>query len=113
MDLEDLFKGKHNRHDHHDNHAHGHSDDHHYRGHHHGNYRLDMIRSMIRILPHKKALLTVLIIIGILLVIFCIAVVWAMVPFLSILLDLIQEKGIQGVLEALNAAIQKIWKGNG
>jgi hypothetical protein len=113
VDLEDLMKGKHHHgHDQHD-YAHGQSDYHHCRGHHHGSYRLEKIKSTIRTLPHKKALLTGLIILCILIVIFCFSVVWAMLPFLSTLLDLVQEKGIQGVLETLSVVIQKIWKGNG
>jgi hypothetical protein len=128
MDLEDLLKGKHHHqkdHDHHghghdnhhgrylDEHRHGHDSHHHYDGYHHGHYKLEMIRSALRSLPHKKALLAGLIIICLIVLILGIVVIWALLPFVSMLLDLVQEKGIQGILESLDAIIQRLWKGNG
>lgn len=104
MDLEDLLKGKHH---------HGHNHGHHDHGYHHGHYKMKMIQSVLRSLPHKKALLAGLIIVFFIIVILGIMVIWALFPLLSMLLELVQDKGIQGILEALNAFIQKLWKGNG
>jgi len=111
MDLEDFLKVKRR-------HGHGHHyddyhDDHRYHGYHHGHYKLELIRSVLRSLPHKKTLLAGLVIVCTVFVILGIMVVCALLPFLSMLMDLVQQKGIQGVLEALNAFIQQLWKGNG
>jgi len=112
MDLEDLLKGKH-RYSHEHHHDGDYHHDRHYHGHHHGSYKLELIRSVLHSLPQRKALMAGLVIACSVFVILGIPAVWALLPFLSMLLDLVQQKGIQGLLTALNDLLQQLWKGNG
>lgn len=114
MDLEDLFKGKHRKHGHHhDDHAYGHQDQHSYGGHHHGHNKLETMRSLFGSLPHKKALLTGLLILGIFLLVIGVSLIWALVPIITNLAGYVETNGIQGVLNTLLSLAQLFWKGNG
>jgi len=120
MDLEDLIKGKHHKHghrhdDYHDNHgnAYKHKDKHFSKGYRHGNYKLEMLRSFLGSLPHKKALLTGAIIFGVFILIIGIAILWMLFPLIIKLLGYVEANGIQGVVNYVLSLLQLFWKGNG
>lgn len=116
MDIEDLLKGKlhKHRHNYHDEHAayeqKGHN---YYGGHHHGHNKLEMIRSLLNSLPHKKALLTGAIILGVFVLIIGLSLLWALFPLITKLVGYVETNGIQGVVNTLLSLAQLLWKGNG
>lgn len=125
MDLEDLFKHKH--HDKHSRHSHGHHDhgdhnnDHGHRhdtfpshvGYHHGHYKLEMIRSLLKALPHKKVLLTAVLGIGCMMLIIGIAILWAMFPLIIKAVEYVEINGIKGIIDSVLPYVQKLWEGSG
>jgi hypothetical protein len=122
MDLEDLFKHKHhNKHAHrqYDDHDHtGYHGDKHgeflsYGGHHHGHYKLEMIRSLLKALPHKKALLTAVLGIGCLMLIIGIAILWAIFPLIIKAVEYVEINGIKGIIDSVLPYVQKLWEGSG
>jgi hypothetical protein len=126
MDMEDLLKGKHHKHGHHDHddhekyhrddenhHDHTYENKDHYYGGHHGHYKLEMIRSLLHSLPHKKALLTGAIILGLFTLIIGLSLLWALLPLITKLVGYVEANGIQGVLNTMLSLAQLFWKGNG
>jgi hypothetical protein len=121
MDIEDLIKNKHRYHDEHHhkdlNNRHGHyndNGDHNYhRGHHQGHYKLEMIRSICQALPHKKALLTGVLIFGVLILVIGIALLWSIFPLLTNAVEYVEANGIKSIVDAIMQNADKLWKGNG
>jgi hypothetical protein len=123
MDLEDIVKGKHHKYGHHDHDDHGeyhnhdqhhHDHGHHYHGgHHHGPYKLELVRSLLRSLPHKRALLTAAVILCFVALVIGIALLWVLFPLLTKLVSYVEVNGIQGILNTLLSFAQLFWKGNG
>ncbi len=124
MDLEDLLKGKHHKHGHHrhdrydDHDGYYRNDDHHhdhhyYGGHHHGLYKLELIRSLLRSLPHKRALLTLAVALCLFALVIGIAVLWALFPLFLKLVGYVETNGIQGILNTLLSIAQLFWQGKG
>ena len=121
MDLEDLLKNDHHKHRHHpkdqdEYHHDRHHDDHtfrHGKPHHQGHYNMEMLRSIFQSLPHKKALLTGVIIVSVLALIIGLSLVWALFPLLAKFVGYVEVNGIQGLVDTLLSFAQKLWKGNG
>jgi hypothetical protein len=124
MDLEHLIKGtKHNKHghqghgyDHDQDHEkndrdHHHHDDHgdkrgYYEtngGRHRSHYKVEMVRSLLQTLPHKKALLIAAVIIAALAAIIGIALIWALLPLAANLLGYVWTADIQELLKNLRS----------
>lgn len=114
MDLEDLLKGKsHHKHgprgydDHHKHYDEYRHDDHHYDRHgshgryHHGNYKLETLRTLYHSLPHKKALLVAALICILLAAIVVISLLWFLLPLAASLLGYVGATDIQGLLKSL------------
>lgn len=119
MDIEDLFKGRHDRKQNHhhsdyryDDHDQKHKD-HHYGGYGHGNYKMQAALSILRSLPHKKALLAGAVILAVLVLVIGIALLWAVVPLIANLGGYVEANGIQGLLDFLLSFVQRLWTGNG
>jgi hypothetical protein len=116
MDLEDLLKGRHRKHRY-DDHDHHHHDDHHgqrehgygdhryYGGHHHCHYKLEMLLSLYRKLPHKKALIAAVIIVVALLIVLGVSILLALLPLAARLLEYAGAGEIQNLLKTLLALV--------
>ncbi|MRR14398.1 hypothetical protein EG833_03020 [archaeon] len=125
MGLDDLFKNnhhhKHGKHyDDHDGHRGSHDPynddysrqgDHHYRGDHHGHNKAEMILSVLRSLPHKKAIIIGVITACLLVLVIGIAILWAVVPMIAGALGLVDVKSIQELVIAILSLIQKFASG--
>lgn len=122
MDLDDLFKrnmmkkrnhrsheDRHYRNDHHDHHR-DHGDD---TGYHHGHHKIEMIRSIIQAMPHKKALLAAVLIIGVFMLVLGVALLWAVLPLVTDAARYVEANGIKGVVNTILPYAEKFWKGNG
>jgi hypothetical protein len=130
MGLDNLIKKNHHHktshHDHDEHHYEGphdrydHNDDHnfrnggyHYHGGHHGHFKLELVRSMIKSLPHKKALLAGALIIFIIMIITGIALLWAVSPLITQAVGYAEANGIKGIVDSVLPYVDKLWKGNG
>jgi hypothetical protein len=130
MGLDDLIKKNyHRRTSHHDHDEHHHEgphdryepyDDHSYRqgdyryqGGHHGHFKLELIRSIIKSLPHKKALLAGVLIIGIIVIITGVALLLALFPLITQALGYVEANGIKSIVDGVLPYVDKLWKGNG
>lgn len=131
MGLDDLIKHKHHHKSsqhHHDDHEHGtyhesynHHDDHrfgpmdyhHHGGHPHGSYKLELLRSVLRSLPHKKTILTVAVIASVALLIIGVALLWALFPLFTQVVGYVEANGIKSIVDGLLPYVEKLWKGNG
>jgi hypothetical protein len=127
MGLDDLFKNihrnkhakhydNHDRHhgsyDHHNDHYYRQGDHNYYRGH-HGHNKADMILSVLRSLPHKKAIIIGLIIALLLILIIGIALLWAIFPLITQAVGYVEANGIKSLVDGLLPYLEKLWKGNG
>lgn len=124
MGLDDLIKQKYHHktshHDHDEHHYEGphnryeHHDDHSFRqGGHHGNFKFELIRSIIKSLPHKKALLAGALIICIIMIITGIALLWALFPLITEAVGYVETNGIKSIVDSVLPYVEKLWKGNG
>jgi hypothetical protein len=124
MGLDDLIKQKyHHKTSHHDHDEHNyegphnryeHHDDHSFRqGGHHGNFKFELIRSIIKSLPHKKALLAGALIICIIMIITGIALLWALFPLITEAVGYVETNGIKSIVDSVLPYVEKLWKGNG
>lgn len=127
MGIDDMFKGSHHKHKehyhgHHDHHrhhdSHDHDGGHYYRqgdhsrhGGRHGHYKAEMILSLLRSLPHKKAIIIGVAIAFLLLFILGIALLWAVIPMIAGALGLVDMKSIQELAAAILSLIQNFAKG--
>lgn len=124
MGLDDLIKQKYHHktshHDHDEHHYEGphnryeHHDDHSFRqGGHHGNFKFELIRSIIKSLPNKKALLAGALIIGIIMIITGIALLWVLFPLITQAVGYVETNGIKSIVDSVLPYVEKLWKGNG
>jgi hypothetical protein len=80
-----------------------------YRGH----DKIKKILSMLQTHPHKKALIVGAVIFGIIILIVCMLVIWAMFPLIMKGIYYVEKNGIQGLVDFLLQSLAKILKGNG
>jgi hypothetical protein len=106
-------EGLHNRNEHHVDHSFMQGDHHYHEGHHKGHFKYEFIRSIIKSLPHKKALLAGALIIGIIVIITGIALLWALFPLLTQAVGYVEANGIKGIVDSALPYVEKLWKGNG
>lgn len=104
---ENHYEGHHDRYDHHDDHSYYHG------GHHKGHHKLELIRSILNSLPHKKALLAGALIIGIIMIIAGIALLWALFPLIIQAVGYVEANGIKSIVDSVLPYAEKLWKGNG
>ncbi len=104
-------EGYHDRYDHHDDHIFRHMDYGH-GGHHHSNYKLELISSILRSLPHKKALLAGAAIVFLVIIIVGIVLLWAMFPLITQAVGYVEENGIKGIVDGVLPYLDKLWQGN-
>lgn len=119
MDLEDIFKDAHRRkgsHHYDDGHADEgngfmHTDSRWHKG--HPNYKIDLARSIIRALPHKKALLAGALVIFAIVLASAVGLLWFTLPLMVQFAGYVEANGIRGIVEAVLPFAEKIWSGNG
>ena len=105
--------GRYRRHAHSDDHAYRHGDSHSYGGYQHGHHKQEMILSILKALPHKKALLTGAVIICLVIIILGIALLWTIFPLITQAAGYVDANGIKGITDAVLPLIQKLWEGSG
>jgi hypothetical protein len=101
------YEGHHDRYDHHDDHSNYHG------GHHKGHLKFELIRSVLQSLPHKKALLAGVLIVGIIMIITGIALLWALFPLIPQAVGYVEANGIKSIVDVVLPYVDKLWKGNG
>ena len=107
------YEGPHNRYEHHDDHSFRQGDHHYQGGHHKGHFKVELIRSIIKSLPHKKALLAGALIIGIIMIITGIALLWVLFPLITQAVGYVETNGIKSIVDSVLPYVEKLWKGNG
>jgi hypothetical protein len=107
------YEGPHDRYEHSDDSIFKQGDHHNHGGHHHGHFKLELIRTIIKSLPHKKALLIGASIICVVLIIVGIALLWAIFPLVTQAVGYVETKGFKGVVDSILPYAEKLWKGNG
>jgi hypothetical protein len=103
MGLDDLFKHKYHHNSSHNHHG----------GHHHSHFKLELLRSVLRYLPHKKTLLVGALIICIVIFITGIALLWAIFPLITQAVGYVEANGIKSIVDTILPYVEKLWKGAG
>jgi hypothetical protein len=119
VDLEDIFKhayrkkGSNHYNGGHFDDGHGlaHTDSRWHKG--HDNHKIDLARSIIKALPHKKALLAGALIISAIVLTSVIGLLWFILPLMAQAVGYVEANGIRGLVDAVLPFAEKLWSGNG
>jgi hypothetical protein len=83
-------------------------------GDYHGRHdKIQNIISKLKSHPHKKALITGVLILGFIILIICIALIWAMFPLIMKAVYYLEKNGIQGIADFITQILTKLWEGKG
>jgi hypothetical protein len=107
------YEGRHGRNEHHEDHSFRQGEYPYDGGHHKVHLKFELIRSILQSLPHKKALLAGVLIIGTIMLITGIALLWVMFPLITQAAGYVETNGIKGIADSVLPYVDKLWKGNG
>jgi len=80
---------------------------------HSGHDKIRHILNMLKSHPHKKILVVGAFILGVVILIACLALVLVMFPLIMKAVYYVEKNGVQGAAEFITKLLTKIWEGNG
>jgi hypothetical protein len=78
-----------------------------------GHDKIHHILSMLKSYPHKKSLIMGALILGFIILLVCLALIWAMFPVIMKAVYSVEQNGIKGISEFITQILTKLWEGNG
>jgi hypothetical protein len=78
-----------------------------------GSSLLELIRSLLRILLHRKALVAGAVIIGAMVLVSGITLIWVLISLVGHAAAYVDTNGLKGVIESVMPYLERLWSGNG